>query len=153
MNDNEPKTFSVGGRHPGASSPAWSRVMSARARKGATAPEMHLRRALHALGLRYRVQAKIPSRPRRTVDISFPRQRIAVFVDGCFWHGCPDHGVKPKSNPDWWQRKIATNQARDADTNAALEAEGWAVIRVWEHEAIDAVTRRIVREIGARRSR
>jgi DNA mismatch endonuclease (patch repair protein) len=98
-----------------------------------TAPELALRRELHHRGLRYRLQVPVPTAPRRTIDIAFTRARVAVFVDGCFWHGCPEHGVRPETNRDWWRWKIERNQARDADTNERLQAAGWAVVRVWEH--------------------
>lgn len=108
-----------------------------------TAPEMALRRELHRRGLRYRVDAPLPGIPRRRADILFTRAKVAVFVDGCFWHGCPQHGTQPKNNGSWWQSKLAGNQARDADTNARLQAIGWTVLRFWEHEdfleAADAV--------------
>jgi DNA mismatch endonuclease (patch repair protein) len=71
---------------------------------------------------------------RREADIIFPRQRVAVFLDGCFWHGCPDHGVRPRTNADYWSAKLDRNRARDAETDADLEAIGWLVMRVWEHE-------------------
>lgn len=119
--------------HPGSSSAALSSRMSAAARRD-TAPEIALRRELHRRGLRYRVVHPVPGRPRRSIDIAFPRHKIAVMVDGCFWHGCPQHGTQPGKNPEWWRQKIATNQARDADTTAALEEAGWLVLRVWEHE-------------------
>jgi DNA mismatch endonuclease (patch repair protein) len=113
------------------------------ARRRDTAPEMALRRLLHAAGLRYRVAYPVPGQRRRTIDIAFPRQKLAVFVDGCFWHGCREHGTNPSANSDWWQKKIAANQARDRDTDAVLAEAGWHVVRVWEHmppsEAADAV--------------
>ena len=118
--------------HPGASSPAVSRRMSVAARRD-TACELFLRRHLHAAGLRYRVNYPVPGNRRRTIDIAFTRAKVAVFVDGCFWHGCPEHGTQPRANADWWTQKLTTNQARDADTTALLEAAGWAVVRVWEH--------------------
>jgi DNA mismatch endonuclease (patch repair protein) len=80
------------------------------------------------------VDHPIPGLPRRRADIVFVGARVAVFVDGCFWHGCPDHCVRPKANAAWWREKIATNRRRDAETNAALSRLGWCVIRVWEHE-------------------
>lgn len=99
-----------------------------------TAPELALRQALHALGLRYRVdRAPILGSPRRA-DIVFTRQRVAVYVDGCFWHGCPDHGTLSKSNTAWWEEKLARVRARDADTDRVLAEAGWFVVRVWEHE-------------------
>lgn len=98
-----------------------------------TAAELAVRRLLHAAGLRYRVQFPVPERPRRTIDIAFTRLRIAVFVDGCFWHGCPLHATHSKTNADWWRTKLTANHDRDVDTNDALTNAGWQVLRVWEH--------------------
>lgn len=108
-----------------------------------TLPEMTVRRALHAAGMRYRVGYPVVGRRRRSIDIAFPRQRVAVFIDGCFWHHCPAHATQPATNADWWQAKLRRNAERDADTNGALEQAGWAVIRLWEHEVEnpDAVPR------------
>jgi len=119
-------------RHPGSSGESVSARMS-RARRRDTAPELALRRALHAAGLRFRVVYPVPGNRRRTIDIAFPRRRLAVFVDGCFWHGCPEHGTKPGSNSAWWQEKIRTNRERDRDTDRLLADAGWAVLRLWEH--------------------
>lgn len=107
-------------------------------------PELALRRRLHAAGLRYRVAWPVPGQRRRTIDIAFTRLRLAVYVDGCFWHGCPLHATFPRSNADWWQRKLAANRARDADVTAQLEALGWTVLRVWEHEDPDEVAASIL---------
>jgi DNA mismatch endonuclease (patch repair protein) len=101
-----------------------------------TAAETALRSLLHSRGLRFRVHYALPNL-RRRADIAFPRQRIAVFVDGCFWHGCPQHGTWPKQNADWWREKIEANRRRDADTDAKLGEQGWRVVRVWEHEATE----------------
>ena len=98
-----------------------------------TKPEVALRRALHGRGLRFRVQVKVPGNGRRTIDIAFTRARLAVFVDGCFWHGCPDHHVPPKANAEWWRWKVDLNRERDSDTDAKLGAAGWGVLRIWEH--------------------
>lgn len=98
-----------------------------------TRPEWLLRRALWATGLRYRLRSKLPGKP----DIVFPRARIAVFVDGCFWHGCPLHGHVPKSNLTYWVPKLARNQARDRAADAALLVLGWLPMRVWEHEVVE----------------
>ena len=95
-----------------------------------TVPEMTLRRALWARGLRYRLHYRITGRP----DIVFPRQKTAIFIDGCFWHGCPAHRTHPKNNADFWRTKIENNIARDADVTKILEAEGWTVLRFWEHQ-------------------
>lgn len=100
-----------------------------------TSPELALRRELFAMGLRYRIQLPVPGRPRRTIDIAFPRAKVAVFVDGCFWHGCPTHSIPPKHNADWWRSKLESNRQRDSNTTALLQADGWTVLRFWEHEA------------------
>src|ERR1700730_457397 len=93
-----------------------------------------LRSALHRRGLRFQVQRRLIPGTNRTVDIVFPRARLAVFVDGCFWHDCPTHGTRPKSNVEWWRRKICQNVERDQDTNRRMRGLGWRVLRVWEHE-------------------
>ncbi|MVA74478.1 DNA mismatch endonuclease Vsr [Auraticoccus sp. F435] len=108
-----------------------------RAPRRDTAAEVALRRELHRRGRRFRVVLRVPGNNRRTIDIAFTRQRVAVFVDGCFWHGCPEHGTSPTSNGDWWQQKLQANRARDADTDALLLAQGWTSLRVWEHEPPD----------------
>lgn len=96
-----------------------------------TEPELALRRELHRRGLRYRVDVRaLPGRP----DIALTRARIAVFVDGCFWHGCPDHAVAPKANAEWWRSKLDANVTRDRRTEEHLRGAGWLVIRAWEHE-------------------
>ncbi|WP_277752725.1 very short patch repair endonuclease [Streptomyces sp. L2] len=108
-----------------------------------TAPEIAVRRLLHAAGLRYRVNAPVPGMARRTIDIVFPRVKIAVFLDGCFWHGCPEHATHPKSNAEWWRAKLDKNMARDVETTEHLTATGWTVLRFWEHERPDDVAQRI----------
>ncbi|MEO3939334.1 very short patch repair endonuclease [Dermatophilaceae bacterium Soc4.6] len=100
-----------------------------------TKPELALRRAVHALGLRYRVDHSLPlPGVRRRGDLVFTRARVAVFLDSCFWHACPEHGTRPKTNADFWQTKIERNIARDTETNRLLREAGWTVIRVWEHQ-------------------
>lgn len=100
-----------------------------------TGPELAVRRLLHAQGFRYRVAAQPLAGLRRRADIVFTRQRIAVFIDGCFWHGCPEHGrSRFNHNVDYWPAKIATNRDRDRDTNRQLSDSGWVVLRFWEHE-------------------
>jgi DNA mismatch endonuclease (patch repair protein) len=108
---------------------------SMRANRGRdTRPELALRRAVFALGLRYRVSRRpIPSL-RRTADLVFTRQRIAVFLDGCFWHGCPKHHSVAVTNADYWSAKVQANMARDRDTDRRLAEAGWIVLRIWEHE-------------------
>jgi DNA mismatch endonuclease (patch repair protein) len=134
---------------PRQSPPArMSAKMSSLSRKD-TGPELRLRRELHSRGLRYRLQVKVPDNRRRTIDIVFSRARLAVFVDGCFWHGCPSHGVRPLTNREWWNWKISRNQARDVDTNVHLEARGWHVIRIWEHEDMMEAALRIESAVRA----
>jgi DNA mismatch endonuclease (patch repair protein) len=103
-------------------------------RKKDTGPELALRRELHRRGLRYRVHSVPDPSLGCQADIVVRRARLAIFVDGCFWHGCPEHGVRPRSNADYWAKKIARNIARDGRNDAALRARGWRVVRVWEHE-------------------
>lgn len=95
-----------------------------------TKPEVQLRKTLWALGYRYRLHYKLSGKP----DIVFPRQKIAIFVDGCFWHGCPDHFRVPKSRSEFWQKKIQSNIDRDLRNNSLLKEEGWTVLRLWEHD-------------------
>lgn len=99
-----------------------------------TKPELALRSAIHALGLRYRVGLRPVPRVRRTADIVFTKAKVAVFLDGCFWHGCPEHHRPAKQNSGFWIAKIEGNKARDADTDNRLREAGWEVIRIWEHE-------------------
>jgi DNA mismatch endonuclease, patch repair protein len=99
-----------------------------------TAPELAVRRLVHAMGLRYRVNARPVSTLRRTADLVFTRQCVAVFVDGCFWHGCPEHHRQPSANADYWTAKVARNRARDVATNDALTSAGWTVLRFWAHQ-------------------
>ena len=134
----------MGGEEPYREAPtaALTEKMSTYPRRDTT-PELLLRRELHRRGLRYRFQVKVPGNRRRTIDIAFTRARVAVFVDGCFWHGCPEHGTQPTRNSDWWRWKIQRNQERDADTNSLLETTGWTVLRVWEHEDPIATAERI----------
>ncbi|MFD8104128.1 very short patch repair endonuclease [Nocardia fluminea] len=115
----------------------------AKQRRADTAPELALRRELHRAGLRYFVDRPPLEGQRRRADVVFPRLRIAVYVDGCFWHRCPDHATYPKNNAQWWADKLAGNVARDRATDLALTAAGWAVVRVWEHEDPHAAAERI----------
>jgi DNA mismatch endonuclease, patch repair protein len=117
----------------------------ARQRRTGTSPELALRRELHRRGCRFRVHYAfaLPGLTRRRCDVAFTRRRVAVFIDGCFWHACPLHATAPKSNAAWWVEKLAKNVARDLDTTARLKAEGWAVIRIWEHEDPQVAAERV----------
>jgi DNA mismatch endonuclease (patch repair protein) len=120
-----------------------------------TAPERALRSAVHALGLRYRVGTRPVPGLRRTGDLVFPRARVVVFLDGCFWHGCPDHHTVAKTNADYWAQKAAENRRRDLETDRLLTDAGWVVLRVWEHEAPSEAALRVaalVRERAAQRA-
>jgi DNA mismatch endonuclease (patch repair protein) len=108
-----------------------------------TRPELAVRTAVHALGLRYRVAARPIREVRRTADLVFRGARLAVFVDGCFWHGCPDHFVSPRTNAAYWDAKIGRNRERDVETDALLADAGWSVVRVWEHEEPTAGAARV----------
>lgn len=127
---------------PAASSAAVRKRMQATRRRD-TAPELTLRRELHRRGLRYRVDLALAGLPRRRMDVVFTRARLVVLVDGCFWHGCPEHGTTAKANADYWSNKIVTNVRRDRDTDQRLEAAGWRVLRLWEHEEVRAAADRV----------
>lgn len=120
-------------------------------RSSGTRPELGVRRALHALGLRFRVQFPVPGAPRRRIDIAFTRFRIAVNIDGCFWHGCPVHRFVPKTNADYWSGKFAANRERDAATTALLQEAGWCVLRFWEHQPLDEVVATVLAAVRAGR--
>jgi DNA mismatch endonuclease (patch repair protein) len=118
-----------------------------------TGPELALRRAVHALGLRYRVHQRPLPELRRQADLVFRRARVAVFVDGCFWHGCDEHGRREHRVNGWyWPEKIERNRRRDADTDARLVAAGWTVVRVWEHEPAADAAQRVASAVVAQRS-
>lgn len=123
-----------------ASSPGVRRSMKGNRRRD-TQPELALRRLLHADGYRYRVDFAPWSNKRRRADIVFTRWRLAVFIDGCFWHGCPEHA-------DYWGPKLARNMERDAETTAIAQAEGWEVLRIWEHVPAEQAARLIENRLG-----
>jgi DNA mismatch endonuclease (patch repair protein) len=108
-----------------------------------TKPELALRSAVHALGLRYRVNSRPLEGVRRTADLVFTRARVAVFLDGCFWHGCPQHHTVARTHGEFWARKVTDNRRRDRDTDARLAEAGWRSVRVWEHEDPAAAARRV----------
>lgn len=134
------------------SSPEASRRMQ-RVRQKSTSAEHALRRELRARGLRYRLHVRVLTKPRRVADVTFSGLRVAVFVDGCFWHGCPQHATWPKQNAEFWRAKIEANMARDADTDERLRAEGWKVIRVWAHEPPARVAAQVATIVEKRRER
>lgn len=113
----------------------------AKIRGANTGPELRLRSALWRAGLRYRVHARLPGRP----DIVFTRSKLAVFIDGCFWHGCPLHAVRPKTNAKFWTMKIERNKQRDRIVAALLSSLGWRTIRVWEHDVANRLPRVVAR--------
>ncbi|MFF0226209.1 very short patch repair endonuclease [Streptomyces sp. NPDC004629] len=117
-----------------------------------TACELAVRRLLHAAGLRYRVEYPVPGMARRRIDVAFTSVKVAVLIDGCFWHGCPQHATQPKSNAEWWRQKLDRNMVRDSETTEHLVAAGWEVLRFWEHEAPDTVSLRIVEAVQRRRT-
>lgn len=123
-----------------------SRQMSRMPRRN-TKPELALRRELHARGLRFRIHPALPGRP----DVAFTRAKIAVFVDGCFWHGCSEHGTLPKNNREWWRAKIAGNARRDRAKDEALMILGWDVLHFWEHEG-PAAAANLVEETWRRKT-
>jgi len=128
-----------------------SRCMSAIRGKD-TKPEILLRKTLWYKGYRYRLKNRLSGRP----DIVFPTERVAVFVDGCFWHGCPEHYQKPATNAAFWREKIRKNTQRDKEVNALLNSEGWKVLRFWEHAVKDnpeACAHQVIKALKARRNR
>ncbi len=123
-------------------------------RRTDTKPELALRAALHAMGYRYRKDHRLDLPLRRVrPDIAFTRRKVAVFVDGCFWHACPDHGSKPKSNEWYWSPKLARNVERDRAADDALVQAGWTVIRLWEHVPVADAVALVVAAVGEPKSR
>lgn len=116
-----------------------------------TKPEIALRRELHRRGMRFRVDLPLPGMPRRRGDVVFTRARVAVFVDGCFWHSCPEHATVPATRREWWVQKLSRNVKRDRDTDRRLREQDWVVLRFWEHE--DPIAAATVVESEVRRSR
>lgn len=140
------------GRVPNLSTTSDVSARMSRQRSRDTGIEVALRRELHRLGLRYRVHRRPVRAVRREADVVFGPAKVAVFVDGCFWHGCPDHGTWPKRNSDFWRTKIESNQARDLNTDQVLAEAGWLAIRVWEHEDPTTAAARIHATVQSRRS-
>jgi DNA mismatch endonuclease (patch repair protein) len=149
------KETSAGAAKSWAASPAVRRAMQGNKSRD-TKPEMAVRRAVHAMGLRYRIAGRPLAGLSRTADLVFRRACIAVFVDGCFWHGCPAHHAPPKTNANYWAAKISGNRARDRDTTILLRAAGWTVLRFWSHEDPRTVASKIsqvVRDMRANRNK
>lgn len=136
---------------PAASSQAALKRMKSTRRRD-TAPEVALRTILFRMGLRYRVDTKPLRSLRRKADILFTQAKVAVYIDGCFWHGCPLHATWPKENAEFWRQKIEANQRRDADTAHQLQQAGWTVLRVWEHEASEMAAERVYSTVQAARA-
>jgi len=120
-------------------------------RRRDTRPELALRSLIHAAGFRYRVCAPPLPELRRTADLVFTSAKVAVFVDGCFWHGCPMHHTSPATNAAFWATKIAENRRRDRDTEHRLEQAGWVIVRVWEHEDVNVAADRVMDVVRSRR--
>lgn len=120
-----------------------------RQRRRDTELEMQLRRRLHAAGHRFRVDYRLEPSLRVRGDIVFTRKKVVVFVDGCFWHGCPEHATQPKNNAEWWQAKLAANVARDRRADRELAERGWRVLRVWEHEDLDIAADRVASQLAS----
>lgn len=116
-----------------------------------TRPEMAVRRLVHAQGLRYRVNARPEGDLRRTADLLFSRGKVAVFIDGCYWHRCPTHFTMPATNADFWSEKITRNQERDIETKSILEERGWLVLRFWEHTQASVVADQVGAAVRDRR--
>ncbi|MGQ0623120.1 MAG: very short patch repair endonuclease [Sporichthyaceae bacterium] len=125
-----------------ASSPGVRACMQANGGRD-TKPELELRSAVHALGLRYRVGVRPIKAVRRTADLVFTRARVAVFLDGCFWHGCSVHHTVARTNADYWADKVVRNRQRDRDTDDMLNRAGWTVLRIWEHDDPQEAARRV----------
>lgn len=119
-----------------------------RQRRRDTGTEWAIRRRLHAAGFRYRVDVRPDVSLRCRGDIVFARAKVVVFIDGCFWHGCPLHGTQPKKNAEWWRDKLAKNVERDRRNTENLMALGWCVVRVWEHEDLESALARITIALG-----
>jgi DNA mismatch endonuclease, patch repair protein len=117
-----------------------------------THPEMALRRAVHALGLRYRVATRPLPGVRRTADLVFSGPKVAVFLDGCFWHGCPEHHTVAVRNASFWAEKVEKNRARDIDTDRRLREAGWEPVRIWEHEDPQEAAQQVLQIVTARRT-
>lgn len=122
----------------------------AKVRQTGTDAELALRQEMYRIGLRYRVGYEVLKKPRRVADVAFPGRKIAVFVDGCFWHGCPEHATWPKRNAEFWRQKIEANCQRGADTNARLQALGWTALRFWSQESPAKAAKTVARAVDTK---
>lgn len=153
--DARGRTVNLGGGavvpYPEPADTTASKIGKANRRRD-TKPEIRIRSNLHRRGLRYRKDLLLrPGEVRVRPDVVFTRMRIAVFVDGCFWHSCPEHGTSPKTSSEWWAAKLSRNVQRDRDTDARLRNDGWTVIRIWEHEDPASAAARIGEAVDQRR--
>lgn len=143
----------MGGRKRPAGVPAPSDVGAANrmraTRRRDTAAELAVRSVLDAFGMTYDIDRSPLAGIRRRADMIFQSEPVAVFIDGCFWHGCPEHGTWPKRNADWWREKIEVNRRRDADTDHRLAEAGWRSVRVWEHDEPRAAAEQIRRAVDS----
>lgn len=153
MSRSKPDNISVpsGGREAWPDVPEARRAIMRANRRRDTAPELALRSALHRAGMRFRVDFPIRPEGHRAIrpDVVFPRRKVAIYLDGCFWHGCPVHGTVARSNADYWRNKIADNQARDRRVTTALEQDGWTVLRFWTHQEPQEIVRLVADTVAA----
>jgi len=145
-----------GGRRTSKGEPSWASSdgvrRSMQSNRRDTRPEIALRSALHATGLRFRKNYRPVKGSRAEVDVAFTRVRVAVQLDGCFWHGCPEHATRPATNEKWWSDKLDANIARDRRTDEMLTEAGWTVLRFWEHEPVEDVVAKVRGVIDLRRT-
>ncbi|MFI5648363.1 very short patch repair endonuclease [Kitasatospora sp. NPDC051705] len=133
-----------------ASSPATRASMRSNTGRD-TKPELRLRSLLHHAGLRYKVSARPVPTLRRTADVVFTKAKVAVFVDGCYWHFCPEHRSVPATNRDFWVEKLEKNRARDAETVRLLQEQGWTVLRFWEHVSAEEAAHEVIEQVARAR--
>lgn len=151
MTTNHGVSNPAAGRPPPASLAIASRMSKQVSRD--TMPELAVRRLLFSTGLRYRIGYPVPGHSRRTIDVAFPRKQVAIFIDGCFWHGCSTHKSIPANNAQWWRDKLAANRVRDVETTRWLAEDGWLVLRFWEHESPAVISATIARAVSGRLDR
>ena len=143
---------SVRARAPKASSPRVRHLMKS-VRQTGTKPENHIHEELLRRGLQLQTSTRPISEIRLTADFVFPSEKLSVFIDGCFWHGCPDHFKLPLTNRDWWEEKVSETVRRDRRQTAKLNDAGWSVVRIWEHETPSAAVDKIIAALSPRQVR